>query len=111
MSIGEYIWACDPIGSGIFVAGTTLLLLALDWAGTTYPWKDAHIFAPLVIGGVLLIVFCLYEWKGRSDGLVAHVFFAHNMNFVLSTFAFAVEGWIFYRYVSMARDVYPSGGC
>ena len=40
------------------------------------------------------------EWKGRSDGLVAHVFFRKNANFALSVFAFAVEGWIFYSAVN-----------
>lgn len=42
----------------------------------------------------------LEEWKGRSDGLLAHVFFHRNANFALSTFAFAVEGWIFYSAVN-----------
>lgn len=40
------------------------------------------------------------EWKGRSDGLVAHIFFKRNANFALSVFAFAVEGWIFYSAVN-----------
>jgi hypothetical protein len=40
------------------------------------------------------------EWKGRADGLVAHVFFRRNANFALATFAFAVEGWIFYSAVN-----------
>lgn len=40
------------------------------------------------------------EWKGRSDGLVAHIFFKNNANFALSTFAMAVEGWIFYSAVN-----------
>lgn len=38
----------------------------------------------------------MLEWKGRADGLIAHVFFYDNLNFFLSVFAFAVEGWIFY---------------
>lgn len=42
----------------------------------------------------------LTEWKGRDDGLLAHVFFRKNANFALSTFAFAVEGWIFYSAVN-----------
>jgi hypothetical protein len=43
---------------------------------------------------------CLSEWKGRTDGLVAHVFFQRDANFALSVFAFAVEGWIFYSAVN-----------
>jgi hypothetical protein len=40
------------------------------------------------------------EWKGRSDGLVAHIFFQGSPNFGLSVFAFAVEGWLFYSAVN-----------
>ena len=40
------------------------------------------------------------EWKGRTDGLVAHVFLQRDHNFALSVFAFAVEGWIFYSAVN-----------
>jgi hypothetical protein len=40
------------------------------------------------------------EWKGRTDGIVAHVFFSRGPNFSLATFAFAVEGWIFYSAVN-----------
>lgn len=42
----------------------------------------------------------MIEWKGRSDGLVAHIFFQRNANFALSVFGFAVEGWIFYSAVN-----------
>ncbi|RFU35627.1 hypothetical protein B7463_g718, partial [Scytalidium lignicola] len=100
MSFKQVIWAIDPIGSLIFIGSATLLLLALDWAGGAYPWHDAHVAAPLGIGLGLLVLFCLYEWKGRDDGLVAHVFFRNGPNFMLSVFAFAVEGWIFYSAVN-----------
>ncbi|PSR84243.1 major facilitator superfamily domain-containing protein [Coniella lustricola] len=100
MRFKHYIWACDPIGSVLFVASTTLLLLALDWVGGTYAWSDPHVAAPLALGLVLLFCFAGYEWRGRDDGLVAHIFFRNNANFALSTFAFAVEGWIFYSAVN-----------
>jgi MFS family permease len=100
MSLRGIFWACDPIGSGLFISSTTLMLLALDWAGGAYKWSNPHVAAPLGIGAGLLVMFCLYEWKGRSDGLVAHVFFKGGPNFGLSVFAFAVEGWLFYSAVN-----------
>ncbi|KAJ4178109.1 hypothetical protein NW755_013448 [Fusarium falciforme] len=100
MSIKECLWACDPIGSVLYIASVSLMLLALNWAGGTYPWSDAHVIGPLVAGLALFVLFGLYEWKGRSDGLVAHIFFRQNANFALSVFAFGVEGWVFYSAVN-----------
>ncbi|TKA34670.1 hypothetical protein B0A54_13814 [Friedmanniomyces endolithicus] len=100
MSLKQILWAIDPIGSLLFIGAATLLLLALDWAGGAYAWSDAQVAAPLGIGFGLLVLFCLYEWKGRTDGMVAHVFFKGSPNFALSCFAFAVEGWIFYSAVN-----------
>lgn len=56
----DYVWACDPIGSLLFVSSATLILLGLDWAGGAYAWADPHVAAPLAIGLVLLVAFAIY---------------------------------------------------
>lgn len=60
MTLRDYIWLCDPIGSFLFIVGSTLTLLALDWAGGSYAWSDAHVAAPLTIGLLMLVGFGLY---------------------------------------------------
>lgn len=100
LSFKQILWAIDPIGSVLFITAATLLLLAFDWAGGAYTWSNPHVAAPLGIGVGLFVLFGLYEWKGRDDGIVAHVFFKGSPNFALSCFAFAVEGWIFYSAVN-----------
>jgi len=74
--------------------------LAFDWSGGSYPWSNVHVAVPIAVGGALLVLFCFYEWKGRSDGIVAHALFKGSPNFMLSVFAFGVEGWIFYSAVN-----------
>ncbi|KAF8191430.1 major facilitator superfamily domain-containing protein [Mycena galopus ATCC 62051] len=100
LNLRQLIWACDPIGSFLMTAGLTLLLLGFDWAGGAFPWHSSHVIGPLVSGAILLVFFGLYQWKGRTDGIVAHVFFSRGPNFALSVFAFAVEGFIFYSAVN-----------
>ncbi|OJD29210.1 mfs general substrate transporter [Diplodia corticola] len=100
MKLTEYIWACDPIGSVLFIGSSTTILLALDWAAGTYPWSSAHVIGPLVTGCVLLIAFCLYELFARPDGLLAHAFFRSGRNFPLALLAFTIEGYIFYSAVT-----------
>lgn len=100
MTLKEYIWACDPIGATCFILSAALLLLGLDWTGGSYAWSDPHVAVPLALGFAFLVVFCLYEWKGRSDGMVTHAFFKGSPNFALSVFAFGVEGWLFYSAVN-----------
>ena len=65
MSFKATFWSFDPIGSVLFITSATLMLLALDWAGGTYAWSDAHVAAPLTIGMVLLVAFVLYGKKGH----------------------------------------------
>ena len=55
-----YFWACDPIGSFLFIVSATLMLLALNWAGGRYKWSSPYVAATLSIGIVFLIAFCLY---------------------------------------------------
>lgn len=54
-----------------------------------------RLISQTAIDVVCLTARCV-EWKGRNDGLVAHVFFEKNHNFALSVFAFAVEGYVAY---------------
>lgn len=57
----------DPIGTLVFVPGIVCLLLALQWGGSTYQWKDGRIIALLVLAGVLLLAFIAVQlWEGDS---------------------------------------------
>ena len=41
-----------------------LFLAGLQWGGYQYPWHSAHVLAPLLIGGFLLLVaFPIWEIK------------------------------------------------
>lgn len=60
ISLRKLLWDCDPYGSFLYITAVTLILLSLDWAGGTYEWSDPHIISTLVVGLVVLVLFCLY---------------------------------------------------
>lgn len=60
----------DILGTTIFVPAIICLLLALQWGGSKYAWKDGRIIALLVLFGVLIIVFVVIQfWKGDKATL------------------------------------------
>ncbi|KAI0836436.1 putative efflux pump antibiotic resistance protein [Hypoxylon sp. FL0890] len=54
----------DPIGNLMFFPGIICLVLALQWGGTEYSWKNARIIVLLVLCGVLCLAFVgIQIWK------------------------------------------------
>lgn len=56
----------DYVGLFFFLCGWTLLILALVWGGSSYPWNSGRIIALLVVGVVLLALFILNEYLLES---------------------------------------------
>lgn len=54
----------DYIGNLILIASTVSVLIALTWAGPVYPWSDARILTPLIVGIFGLVGFGVYEASG-----------------------------------------------
>ncbi|KAH8084733.1 efflux pump antibiotic resistance protein [Filobasidium floriforme] len=53
----------DYAGCALTLAFSVLILMALSWGGTTYPWDSAGVLAPLLVGLALLGLFIFVEWK------------------------------------------------
>lgn len=63
----ERLMQLDPIGTLCFLPGIVCLLLALQWGGTTYAWKDGRIIALLVLFAVFISAFCAVQvWKQEN---------------------------------------------
>jgi MFS family permease len=52
----------DYGGQILFLFGMGLLVLALTWGGSYYPWSDVKVLAPLVIGSILFSTFITWEF-------------------------------------------------
>lgn len=63
-SVMQKLRRIDYGGNAILVASTVSILLALTWGGPEYPWTDAQVIVPLVVGLLGLIGFIVYEGSG-----------------------------------------------
>ncbi|PMD22398.1 MFS general substrate transporter [Hyaloscypha hepaticicola] len=90
------LWkSIDFVGIGILTTGFVITLLPLVWAGSIYPWKSSQVIAMLVVGPVVCVIFGLYEWKARSDGILNHAFF-ESRNFPILLALGFVDGMLLY---------------
>ncbi|KAG8992172.1 hypothetical protein FRB90_001068 [Tulasnella sp. 427] len=60
----------DWIGNLIIIAGTTLSIIALTWAGVKYAWSSYQVFIPLIFGLEAIIAFFVYEAKFAIEPVV-----------------------------------------
>jgi len=60
----------DPIGNLVFFPGVVCLVLALQWGGSIYSWKDARIIVLLILCGILIIAFIFIQIHKQDNGTV-----------------------------------------
>ncbi|KAE8140854.1 putative efflux pump antibiotic resistance protein [Aspergillus pseudotamarii] len=60
----------DPVGTICFVASIICLLIALQWGGTQYSWRDGRIIALLTVFGALMIIWVITQWRGGDNATV-----------------------------------------
>ena len=89
----------DPLGTFFFLPGIVCLLLALQWGGTVYTWKNGRIIALLVLSMLLITSFVAVQlWKQetatvplriiRKRSIAAGVFFSIMVGASLMPFTY-----------------------
>ncbi|KAI5803074.1 MFS general substrate transporter [Geopyxis carbonaria] len=86
--------AVDFFGAALTLAGSTLLILGLTWAGAEYPWDSAQVIATIVGGFFVSMSFVAWQWKGSKYPLMPlHIFEQKMVNGACLTMF--VNGWNF----------------
>ena len=76
----EQVKKFDLEGSALFLPAIICLLLALQWGGSKYEWKNGRIIALLVIAGLLVIGFLAVQvWKQEDATVPPRVFKNRNV--------------------------------
>ncbi|KAK0391873.1 hypothetical protein NLU13_1371 [Sarocladium strictum] len=91
----QKVRSLDWLGFLLMTAGLTLFSIGLQFYGNPYSFQDAAVLGPFIVGVCLLIAFSLYQWLGRSDGLVHHGLF-RDRNFAIALVGIFTEGSAFF---------------
>ena len=64
----------DWLGIAFLVAGVVPILVALTWAGITYPWGSVQVIGLFAIGALMLLFFAAWENHAAEPVLTLHLF-------------------------------------
>ncbi|KIW27540.1 uncharacterized protein PV07_07270 [Cladophialophora immunda] len=64
----------DHIGIFLFTAGVGLIILAITWGGSTFPWSSPAVIASLAIGSCCMLLFGLLEYLLEPGRVLAKRF-------------------------------------
>ncbi|KAG5420202.1 hypothetical protein I9W82_002082 [Candida metapsilosis] len=73
-SIREKLATIDYVGTFLMTSGLVLVLLGLTFGGIDFPWKSAAVICLFTIGGVLVIAFCVWNFKYSSHPIILPAF-------------------------------------
>ena len=75
LSFWQKLACLDLIGFVLLVSGLTLFLTGVSLGGGLYAWTNARVLTTIILGGVILILFGIFEWKGTNTGFLNHELF------------------------------------
>lgn len=61
-SFAAKVSTIDFGGQVLFISALGLLILALTWGGSYYPWANVRVLTPLIASGHLILAFLLWEY-------------------------------------------------
>ncbi|KAI8606593.1 major facilitator superfamily domain-containing protein, partial [Dissophora ornata] len=79
-SFRDKIKRVDFLGSISLVCGLVLILLPLNWGGSTYAWNSPIIVGLFCAGVAVLFIFCMIEWKQAAEPIMPFRLFKTRTN-------------------------------
>lgn len=94
LPLREKLRRLDWIGYALLTVGLVLFCIGLSWSQNPFPWTDAHVLAPFIIGLVGAIALVVYEFF-KGDGMFHRALF-RDRNFSIALFTLFVEGLVYF---------------
>ena len=118
----------DWVGSVLFVASTTSLMIPITWGGVMFAWNAWQTLVPLLLGAAGIISFALYErfvaleplmrlsifasWNAKITyfqtivhGMVVSQLFLINYNHLITCLSFGPLSTIFLYIMRLCLDI------
>lgn len=103
LPLSDKLARLDIPGMLLFLSGLALFLAGMSLGGGLYPWVSAPVLAPIIVGGVVLICFGVYEWKFTKVGILHHDMFrggkGAGRTFALCILLIFLEGVLLFTFV------------
>ncbi|KAL2783009.1 major facilitator superfamily domain-containing protein [Aspergillus keveii] len=81
----------DWVGIFLATASLTLILVALQSGGSTFPWRSAKFISLITVGTLTLVALCVWEAMGAKHPLVPRQLFQHR-NYAIGLAINFIEG-------------------
>jgi hypothetical protein len=65
-TLKEKLKGLDLFGGFILICGTTCLLLALQWGGTSYSWGNSRVWGCLIGFGISAFIFIIWQIRAKD---------------------------------------------
>ena len=70
LTLKQKILEIDLLGAAFLICSIICLLLALQWGGTTYPWRNSKVWGCLLGFGLLIIIFIALQFRRGDRGTI-----------------------------------------
>ncbi|CDR41453.1 CYFA0S07e02300g1_1 [Cyberlindnera fabianii] len=85
----------DFVGIFLLCSGVVLFLLGLTFGGTEFPWRSGAVISCIVLGGILIILFCVWNFKYSKNQIVpTEITMTPKVMFPVMTLFFLFFGFI-----------------
>ncbi|KAK2053642.1 MFS general substrate transporter [Colletotrichum caudatum] len=91
---------------GLFLlsSGLLLFLLGISWGGSIYPWTSVAVLCTIILGGVILVGFVLYEWRCPATQPLVPLAMFRNTGWVAVLLTLSMAASMYYAF----SIVFPS---
>lgn len=70
VDIWEELKQFDYIGTFFFISGSVILLLAITFGSSDFPWNSGAVISCFVLGPVLLIIFAIWNFRFSKNQII-----------------------------------------